>query len=56
LINHLELIDLLVNTYGVIEEEAEILSDFLLKALEIYPEKRAKAVDLLNHPWLKIDT
>lgn len=48
--------ELLTSIYNIIKEEATVLSDFLLLTLNIYPEKRANALELLNHPWLKVNT
>lgn len=33
--------------------EAETLSSFLMPMLHYYPESRAKAAELVNHPWLQ---
>lgn len=38
------------------EDEAEQLADFLVPMLEWYPEKRATAQEMLNHPWLKMES
>lgn len=32
--------------------EAETLSSFLMPMLHYYPESRASAAELVNHPWL----
>ena len=40
--------------YRFVESEAVALSDFLMKILEWYPEKRQSAQELLEHPWLKM--
>lgn len=40
--------------YRIKEHEADALSDFIMPMLEYYPEKRASAQDLLNHPWLNM--
>ena len=47
--------DKLIKDYHIKENEAKPLSDFLMLMFEYYPEKRAKAKDLLNHPWLKME-
>ena len=47
--------DKLVKNYHIKENEAKPLSDFLKLMFEYYPEKRAKAKDLLKHPWLKME-
>ena len=44
----------LMNKYKIKEREAKELSNFLLPMLEYYPEKRATAQTMLNHPWLKM--
>lgn len=44
--------DLLTNYHKVKESEAKALSDFLMPMLEIYPEKRGTAKEMLNHYWL----
>lgn len=33
--------------------EAETLSSFLMPMLHYYPESRAKASELVDHPWLQ---
>lgn len=40
--------------YRFVEGEAESLADFLLPMLEWYPEKRATAKEMLEHPWLNM--
>jgi serine/threonine protein kinase len=40
--------------YRIKEHEADALADFIMPMLEYYPEKRASAQDLLNHPWLNM--
>ena len=44
----------LMEKYRFVESEAVALSDFLMKILEWYPEKRQSAQELLEHPWLKM--
>ena len=44
----------LMNKYKIKEKEARELSNFLLPMLEYYPEKRATAKQMLEHPWLKM--
>ena len=34
-------------------EEAELLSSFLMPMMHFYPEARASAAEMVNHPWLK---
>ena len=48
--------DLLMKFHNVKDTEAEALSDFLMPILEIYPEKRASSKDMLDHPWLDMET
>lgn len=43
----------LVEKYRLSETEAAGLTDFLLPMLEFIPENRAKAGDMLSHPWLR---
>lgn len=40
--------------YHIKECEAKALTDFLLPMLEYYPEKRASAKTMLQHPWLSM--
>ncbi len=40
--------------YKMREDEAENLAGFLLPMLEWYPERRATAKEMLDHPWLKM--
>ena len=40
--------------YRIKEEEAESLSEFLTPMLGWYPEKRATAQQMLQHPWLNM--
>ena len=53
-INHIGIKDVLITNYHIKEFEAEALSDFLMKMLEYYPEKRSSARELLKHPWLNM--
>lgn len=48
--------DLLSHYHKVKESEARALTDFLTPILELYPEKRATAAQMLNHYWLDMDT
>lgn len=36
------------------KEEALPFADFLMKMLSWYPEQRATAQQMLDHPWLKM--
>uniref|UniRef100_UPI0037E938CD SRSF protein kinase 3 n=1 Tax=Semicossyphus pulcher TaxID=241346 RepID=UPI0037E938CD len=46
------LYDILVEKYHFLLEEASQFSDFLLRMLDYYPERRATAAQCLRHPWL----
>ena len=41
--------------YRIKEEEAQSFSDFLVPMLEWYPNKRATAQKMLEHPWLNMN-
>ena len=45
---------LLMEKYRIKEEEAGPLSEFLLPMLEWYPDRRATAQQMLDHPWFNI--
>lgn len=47
--------DVLNKKYKIKYNEAKALADFLLPMLEYYPEKRASARQMLEHPWLKME-
>ena len=34
-------------------EEAELLSSFLMPMMHYYPQSRATAAEMVNHPWLR---
>ncbi len=40
--------------YKIREEEADGLASFLVPMLEWYPERRASAKEMLDHPWLNM--
>jgi serine/threonine protein kinase len=40
--------------YRMKEQEAQMLSDFIMPMLEYYPEKRVSAQELLKHHWLNM--
>ncbi len=42
--------------YRIKEKEAISLTDFLLPMLNYYPERRATAQSMLNHPWLNMQS
>lgn len=44
--------EVLVHRYGLEVNEATYLVDFLLPMLEIEPQKRAAARQMISHPWL----
>ncbi len=48
--------DVLIKKYHFKKNEAIALNDFLLPMLEYCPEKRASAKQMLNHPWLKMES
>ena len=48
--------DVLIKKYHFKKDEAIALNDFLLPMLEYCPEKRATAKQMLNHPWLKMES
>lgn len=43
----------LIRKYKAIPLEAEKIQEFLLPMLEIYPQNRSRAIDMLKHSWLK---
>jgi serine/threonine-protein kinase SRPK3 len=45
---------LLMEKYRIKESEAKALASFLLPMLEWYPDRRATAGEMLNHPWLSM--
>lgn len=55
-LNFMNLKDLLTHYHKVKESEAQALSDFLMPMLNIYPEERASAAEMLNHYWLDMNT
>jgi len=44
----------LMEKYKIKEEEAVAFADFLSPMLSYYPDKRATAQEMLNHPWLNM--
>ena len=48
--------DVLIKKYHLKKNEAIALNNFLLPMLEYCPEKRASAKQMLNHPWLKMES
>ena len=48
--------DVLIKKYHFKKNEAIALNEFLLPMLEYCPEKRASAKQMLNHPWLKMES
>merc|ERR1712146_5029 len=44
--------EVLIKKYEIPESEANALTEFMSPMLEIEPEERATARDLLQHPWL----
>ncbi|XP_041083747.1 SRSF protein kinase 1-like isoform X1 [Polyodon spathula] len=46
------LLEVLVEKYEWLRDEAQTFADFLLPMLELIPEKRATAAECLRHPWI----
>ena len=46
------IMSVLKEKYLMEQDEAELLSSFLLPMLRYYPESRASAAELVKHPWL----
>jgi serine/threonine protein kinase len=46
--------NVLLEKYRLKEEEASLLTSFLLPMLVYEPEKRATAEEMIEHPWLKM--
>lgn len=55
-LNFMNLKELLIKIHGVKIKEAELFESFLLPILWIFPDKRATAKQMLNHPWLSMNT
>ena len=55
-LNFMGLKDFMIKCHGVKEKEAIALADFLTPMLNIYPQHRASAAEMLEHPWLKMQT
>lgn len=53
-LNYWPLHRVLVEKYRFVPKEAETLADFLQSMLTWYPDKRATAQEMLEHPWLKM--
>ena len=51
-LNYWPLKKVLMEKYRIKEDEAEAFASFLVPMLGWYPEKRATAQAMLNHPWL----
>lgn len=49
------LVDVMIEKYGLSEEESRDFADFLLPMLHWIPEDRVTAEEALKHPWLQID-
>ena len=55
-LNFLSLKDLFVKFHNIKDSEAAMLADFMIPMLRIDPRERASAADLLEHPWLQMNT
>ncbi len=55
-LNFMGLKDTLIKVHRVRADEAEALANFLMPMLKIYPEERATAKEMLNHPWLDMES
>ena len=53
-LNYWPLHRVLIEKYRFVPKEAEALADFLQNMLTWYPDKRATAKEMLEHPWLKM--
>ena len=53
-LNYWPLHRVLIEKYRFVPKEAESLADFLQNMLTWYPDKRATAQEMLEHPWLKM--
>ena len=53
-LNYWPLKKVLQEKYRIKEAEAIAFADFLKPMLEWYPEKRASAQQMLDHPWLNM--
>lgn len=53
-LNYWPLHRVLTEKYRFRPSESEALSDFLSQMLTWYPDKRATAQEILEHPWLKM--
>lgn len=47
--------NVLIEKYLYDQADAEMITSFLLPMLNMVPEKRATAAQMLNHPWMKGD-
>ncbi len=61
-LKHFPLMEALLKTYAKLTSyqfhmvEAKLFSGFMMPMLSIYPERRAKAQDMLRHPWISHPT
>jgi serine/threonine-protein kinase SRPK3 len=55
-LNYWPLHKVLHEKYRFKEDNAKALADFLVPMLEWNPEKRASAQQMLNHPWLQMES
>ncbi|KAJ8614133.1 hypothetical protein CTAYLR_004642 [Chrysophaeum taylorii] len=55
-LNFWDLKSVLVKKYNYAQPRAEAISDFLAPMLDFYPQRRATALECLNHPFLSISS
>jgi len=51
---HCSDLQFIISQYGIEDEEAALLADFLAPMLALDPAERIKASEALKHPWLRI--
>ena len=55
-LNFMSLKELAMKKYKMLEHEAQVLQDFLMPALRIFPASRPSAWEVLSSPWLRMTT
>lgn len=53
-LNYRTVAQVLEEKYHLDPDEAKDLADFLAPMLEFEPAKRARAREMIEHPWLKV--